>query len=168
MENLAAGRLEGFTLIELLVVVLIIGILAAVALPQYQVAVEKSRITQSIVRLNALKTAANSYYLANGAWPTDVTLLDIDITKDAKAVGQTDISAEAHKGVFYADGSRCAVTPSGVACYSTNTYLSQIYGSSKKFCNGVTAIGDRVCKSMGGVPRDRPCGNVNNPCYELP
>ena len=69
----------GFTLIELLVVVLIIGILAAIALPQYRKAVEKSRATQALTLLDAVSRAENIYYLANGKYTTDLAALDIAI-----------------------------------------------------------------------------------------
>ena len=70
---------RGFTLIELLVVVLIIAILAAVALPQYQKAVERSKATQALVLLKTTYQAAKAYELANGSWPTSLDQLDVKI-----------------------------------------------------------------------------------------
>ena len=70
---------KAFTLIELLVVVLIIGILAAVALPQYQKAVEKSRATQAITLVKSVHQAMGAYYLANGTWPDSLDELAVQI-----------------------------------------------------------------------------------------
>jgi len=68
---------KGFSLIELLVVVLIIGILAAIALPQYKIAVEKSKASQGFILIKTIDESVRSYYLATGDYPTDFDQLDI-------------------------------------------------------------------------------------------
>lgn len=67
--NTSYAVARGFTLIELLVVVLIIGILASVAVPQYTKAVEKSRAAGVIQKVKSLQNAVDMYLLAND-WPT--------------------------------------------------------------------------------------------------
>ena len=79
---------KAFTLIELLVVVLIIGILAAIALPQYQKAVFKSRMAEAFVNLKTLKNALDVYELEHGR--IQVSGLDVDEVRQALSVSIGD------------------------------------------------------------------------------
>ena len=80
----------GFTLIELLVVVLIIGILAAVAVPQYQKAVEKSRATEAIQLMKTVNQAVDTYHMSSGEWPTSFDELAVDIPWTGRKKGYID------------------------------------------------------------------------------
>lgn len=70
---------KGFTLIELLVVVLIIGILASTALPQYTKAVEKSRATEAITLVSDIAKAESVYALGTNSFTNDLNALDIQM-----------------------------------------------------------------------------------------
>lgn len=68
---------KGFTLIEVLVVVLIIGILAGIALPQYRRSVEKAKVAEALINISAIEGAMQRYILSNGYPSARVKYKDI-------------------------------------------------------------------------------------------
>jgi prepilin-type N-terminal cleavage/methylation domain-containing protein len=116
---------QGFTLIELLVVVLIIGILASIAIPQYFKVVEKSRVAEAMSLISAVKSSEERYLASGGAYTSDFTQLDIAYAgMNAGSIPTKFFNASASAGT-------CASGP----CYvltvtrTTNTSVAARYGA---------------------------------------
>lgn len=80
MEIMLENNRRGFTLIELLIVVVIIGILAAIAVPKFQNTKGKANAASLRADLRNLVTAEEAYFYDNSAYTTDVSSLNIRMT----------------------------------------------------------------------------------------
>ncbi|MDD6152690.1 MAG: pilin [Elusimicrobia bacterium] len=152
---------NGFTLIELLVVVLIIGILSAVALPQYEQAVLKARYTQMQTIISAYKTAAEVYYMANGTYPDYWHDMDLEPPSGCTAADNTTQSALncPTKSLYfdlYNNSSKNLVgfyQPNGKTKVAYVQWLDVSAKPGKRECWAVTGDEEAraFCRSLNGV-----------------
>ena len=126
----------GFTLIELLVVVLIIGILAAVALPQYTKAVEKSRTAEVVTLMGDIMTGERIYQLSQGGYTTDLTALDIEVPN----IGSGN--------AFFTTNNYTVTMTNGTGAASTSIIATAVRNSSTPYTLTMTLDKD------GGISRD--------------
>lgn len=138
---------KAFTLIEMLVVVLIIGILAAIALPQYELAVEKSRSSQALVTLRTLKDAMERERLARGQYPTAIG--DMDITVPANQYWTFSIST---------DFSIFANRKSNTGGFNKSYLIAYRFDGIRHrlICRSQEDIeyGEKICKALGATQTD--------------
>ena len=75
----ALRRRQGFTLVELAVVIIIIGVLAAFAVPRFLDSVERSKAAEAFNYLSAVRAAQERYQVRQGTYADDITKLDIQM-----------------------------------------------------------------------------------------
>ena len=145
---------KGFTLIELLVVVLIIGILSAVAMPQYQKSVEKSRLSEVMMNLRTIREAYEFYQLENpGGTGTFKEFATVELS-GGNWEEETTYSTKNFRYDFFVDG---------VEVYRNNDDYSLVLRKSGgyaacagkpegEWCKGCytheTDVGKNICSSL--------------------
>ena len=151
---------QGFTLIELLVVVLIIGILASIAVPQYEKAVLRSRFSGAQQVAESIRKAQEIYFVANNQYTPDTENLDYDY--QGSCTGADILQCDNH---FYIDNLEnagldqdswnvkiyhCPAASSWEACRANSNFiysmwLDQSSHPGLRECRGITQEGRDFC-----------------------
>ncbi len=161
------GGRKGFTLIELLVVVLIIGLLAAVAVPQYRLAVEKTKASTMLSILKSLDSAQKIFEQAHGNYATTFDELDVEIPSGGNI-------NEAHNRIEYSNKqilSICSAPiciPTSLQAYpNTDIGYYLEFSTGAKVCQAekTNSMANKICHSLAGDEATR--SNWIHNTYEL-
>jgi type IV pilus assembly protein PilE len=142
-------KTSGFTLIELMVVVAIIGILAAVAIPQYRDYVLRGKLAEAYTNLSTLRTQAEQFFQDNRRYTNTI----------CPAVGPASASLTGSKFFTY----NCSVAP------TNTTYTFSAIGVASQGLDGITfTINESNVKTTaitGGSPMESGGWTGSSSCW---
>ena len=160
---------KGFTLIELLVVVLIIGILAAMAMPQYFKAVERSRMTEADTLLGSIAQAQRRKFLQTNRFAQNYKALDVS-PKDSNGTTYYTKGTTGNgfmvvlSGTNFTDGQATATRVANGSATGNLQYqysLSRYYQSDNVTCSATAnSAGAELCADFCGI--DAPVASCCN------
>ena len=165
MKNANLSRLGGFTLIELLVVVLIIGILAAMALPQYFKAVERSRMAEAVTLVDSIVKAQRRKFLQTNHYAEDFRGLDVSPkgatghiyhTPGDPVTGAGGNGLVVHLYTPRVEAYRVFNGRNNDASLQYQYTLMRYYQSDNVTCFGINQAGQELCADFCGI--DTPVG----------
>ena len=138
---------RGFTLIELLVVVLIIGILAAIALPQYQKAVLRARVAEAKITLKTLVEAGDLWLLQTGNTNEQPSFDELDVQIPRSTANWFFEWDDGDDTGFAADAASSLL---GIMIEYYSPRMTTNDWAGKWICYGNTDKGKKACQQLGG------------------
>ena len=147
-KSFPGGKNAGFTLIELLVVVLIIGILAAIALPKYELAVEKSRASEALANIKSLAAAQRLYFMSNGVYTDNINDLDILLQGEDSSLANRPRKNSKWFSYGVKDGSTSLIEIAVANRLPEEGEYAFAVRDKKLICMGYSKIGRKVCASL--------------------
>ena len=150
MKSMKTSAQQGFTLIELMIVVAIIGILAAIAIPQYQTYIAKTQVTRGMAEAGAVKTAVEACVL-DGKTAVATTTTPATSECDPQATSSTILTGAGQAGLTAATGTGFPVV----------AVASGVWTVTSTFGNGAAAAvsGNTVVWTRDATTGSWSCGS---------